>query len=151
LLTEAEKSNWFPHILLQAGGPNAGVFAAPLGFDEKIFFTGPTSPRDVTEEGLKEFRALAEKYKLTQKHFAAQLAGYGAAKILIEALKRAGKGLSREKLVQALEGFYEYQTGLLPPITYGPNRRVGAMGAYIVVVDLKAKRFAPVGEWVGIN
>jgi ABC-type branched-subunit amino acid transport system substrate-binding protein len=151
LLSEAGKSNWFPEIFLQSGSAGAGLFEAPAGFEGKIFSTFPTAPNDQKDEGLKEFRALAEKYKLPQKHLAAQVATYGAAKVLIEGLKRAGKDLSREKLIQALEGFYEYQTGLLPPITYGPNRRVGAMGAYIVLVELKEKRLAPVSDWVGIN
>lgn len=150
-LTEAGKVNWFPQILLQSGSAGAGLFEAPAGFEGKVFSTFPTAPNDQKEDGLREFRALSEKYKLTQKHLAAQVAGYVAAKILLEALKRAGKDLSREKLVEALEGFYEYQTGLLPPITYGPNRRVGAMGAYVVLVDLKEKKFVPVSEWVGVN
>ena len=54
-------------------------------------------------------------------------------------------------MIQALEGFYNYQTGLTPPITYGPNRRVGAAGAYVVMVDLKEKKFIPVSGWVSVN
>ena len=72
-------------------------------------------------------------------------------KILVEALKRTGKNLTREELIKTLEGFYEYPTGLTPAITYGPNRRVGAMGAYVVTVDLQKKQFVPVGGWIGIN
>ena len=150
-MREAEKVNWFPEVLLQGGGVNAKVFDAPAGFEGKIFFTTPTSPVDQTAEGLKEFRAFAEKYKLPQKHLAAQLTTYSSAKVLVEALKRAGKDLSREKLIQTLEGFYQYQTGLTPGITYGPNRRVGALGAYVVMVDLKEKKFAPTSGWIGIN
>lgn len=148
---EAEKVNWFPQILLPGGGVSGNVFDAPSGFDGKIFLTVPASPGDQTADALKEFRALAEKYKLPQKHLAAQVAAYSGAKVLVEALKRVGKDLSREKLIQALEGFYEYQTGLMPAISYGPNRRIGAMGAYVVVVDLKEKKFVPAGGWVGIN
>jgi hypothetical protein len=150
-MTEAGKVNWFPEILLQTGGFSAEIFNAPAGFEGKIFFTVPTSPGEQTEEGLKEFRALAEKYKLPQKHLAAQISAYGGAKILVESLKRVGKELSREKLIQALEGFYQYQTGLTPAITYGPNRRIGAMGAYVVMVSLKEKQFVPVGGWVVVN
>jgi len=76
------------------------------------------------------------------------LAAFSSAKILVEGLKQAGRDLSREKLIVVLEGLYEYQTGLTPPITYGPNRRVGALGAYIVSIDLKAKRFVPVSNWI---
>ena len=66
-------------------------------------------------------------------------------------MKRVGKDLSRERLIQALDGLYEYQTGLTPAITYGPNRRIGALGAYVVTVDLKDKKFSPVGGWIGLN
>jgi ABC-type branched-subunit amino acid transport system substrate-binding protein len=150
-LKEAEKLNWFPEIYLQAGGANASVFEAPAGFTGKIFSTVPTSPQNQTADALREFWALAEKYKFPQKHLASQITAFSSAKVLVEALKRAGKELSREKLIQTLEGFYEFQTGLSPVITYGPNRRVGAMGAYVVMVDLKEKKFVPVGGWVGIN
>jgi hypothetical protein len=71
--------------------------------------------------------------------------------MLIEGLKRAGKDVSREKLIQALEGLHEYSTGLTQAITYGPNRRIGATGAYIVAIDLKQKQFVPVSGWVDSN
>jgi ABC-type branched-subunit amino acid transport system substrate-binding protein len=147
-MTEAAKVNWFPQILLQSGG---AIFDAPAGFDGKIFLTVPTSPEDQTADALKEFRALAEKYKLPQKHLAAQVTAYSGAKMLVEALKRAGKELSREKLIQTLEGFYEFPTGLTPVLTFGPNRRIGAMGAYVLTIDLKEKKLKPVSGWVGIN
>ena len=151
LMTEAAKVNWFPEILLPTGAASGVIFDAPVGFDGKIFFTAPTSPADPTAAGLNEFRALAQKYNLPQKHIAAQITAFSSAKVLVEALKRVGQDLSREKLVQTLEGFYEFQTGLTPPLTYGPNRRVGAMGAYVVAVDLKEKKFTPVSGWVGIE
>jgi len=150
-MNAAAKVNWFPQILLQSGGVASGIFDAPAGFEGKIFFTAPNSPFDQTADGLKEFQAFVEKYKLPRKHLGAQAAAYSSAKVLIEALKRVGKDLTREKLIQTLEGFYEFPTGLTPPLTYGPNRRVGAMGAYVVAVDLKEKKFTPVSGWVGIE
>ncbi|MDT7540219.1 MAG: hypothetical protein QOE33_123 [Acidobacteriota bacterium] len=149
-MTEASKQGWFPTIYMtNAGG--AGILDAPSGFDGKVFISFPTAPADQSAEGIKEFRALAEKYNLPSHHLAAQISAYSAAKILVEALKRSGKDVSREKLINSLEGLYEYPTGLTPAITYGPNRRVGAMGAYVVTVDLKAKRFVQVGGWININ
>ena len=148
-MAAAAKVNWYPQILLQSASP--GIFDAPAGFEGKIFFPVPTAPEDQTADGLKEFRALAEKYKLTPKHLAAQVTAYSSAKVLVEALKRVGKDVSREKLIQTLESFYEFPTGLTPALTFGPNRRIGAMGAYVVMVDLKEKKFTPVSGWVGIN
>jgi ABC-type branched-subunit amino acid transport system substrate-binding protein len=148
-MTESAKVNWFPEILLQS--VTGAFFDVPAGFDGKIFFTVPASPADQTADGLKEFNVLVEKYKLPQKHLAAQVTALSSAKLLVEALKRVGKDLSREKLIQTLEGFYEFPTGLTPPLTYGPNRRVGAMGAYVVMVDLKEKKLTPVSGWVGVQ
>ncbi len=53
--------------------------------------------------------------------------------------------------MRSLEKLYEFQTGLTPRITYGPNRRIGALGAHIVTVDLENKNFAPVGKWIDIT
>jgi len=150
-MREADKLGWFPTIFLPGPGAGQEIFSAPIGFDGKVFLSFPTSPADQTVEGIGEFRALAEKYKLPTKHVAAQLSAYAAAKILVEALKRAGKDLSREKLIQSLEGFYEFPTGLTQAITYGPNRRIGAMGAYVISVDLKRQQFVSASGWISID
>lgn len=151
LMAAADKLSWFPTILLPGAGGGADVFGAPAGFDGKVFVSFPTAPADQTAEGIGEFRALAEKYKLPSHHLVAQFSAYSAAKILAEALRRTGKELSRERLIATLEGFYDYRTGLTPAITYGPNRRVGASGAYVVTVDLQGRRFLPAGGWIGID
>jgi ABC-type branched-subunit amino acid transport system substrate-binding protein len=150
-MREADKLGWFPSIFLPGPGAGQEIFSAPADFNGKVFLSFPTSPADQTAEGIGEFRALAEKYKLPTKHVAVQLSTYSAAKIFVEALKRAGRDLSREKLIQALEGFYEYPTGLTPAITYGPNRRIGAMGAYVITIDLKKQQFVPASGWININ
>ena len=76
---------------------------------------------------------------------------FAAAKIFTEALQRAGRDLNREKLVTALEGFYEYDTGVTPSITFGPNRRVGAGGSYVVSVDPAKRGFVAASGWVKDN
>ena len=150
LLRTAAREAWFPRLLMPASSGSA-VLEAPPGFDTGVFLSFPTSPDDQNAEALKEFRALAEKYQLTAHHLAAQMSAFAAAKILVEGLKRAGKDLSRERLIQSLEGLYQYQTGLTPAITYGPNRRIGANGAYIVSVDLKEKKFVPASGWIDVK
>jgi len=74
-----------------------------------------------------------------------------AARILVHALELCGKDASRESLVTALEGLYEYETGLMPKITFGPNRRIGALGAYIVTIDTEKKLFPATVEWVAVE
>jgi hypothetical protein len=59
--------------------------------------------------------------------------------------------LSRERLITTLEGLYEYDTGLMPKITFGPNRRIGVLGAYIVTLDPEKKLFPASAEWVPVD
>ena len=151
LMKEAEKSAWFPSIYLPGASAGREIFDAPAGFNGKIFFSFPTSPADQTPDGIKEFRALAEKYKLPAPHLAAQISAYAACKIFVEALKRAGRDVSREKLIAHLEDFNGFDTGVTPTITYGPNRRIGALGAYVISVDLQKKQFVPASAWIGID
>lgn len=150
-MKEAEKLGWFPSIYLPGAFAGREIFEAPAGFNGKVFFSFPTSPADQTPDGIKEFRALAEKYKLPAQHLAAQISAYGACKILVEALKRAGRDVSREKLIATLEGLKGFETGVTPAITYGPNRRIGALGAFVISVDLQKKQFVPASAWIGID
>lgn len=151
LMKEADRLRWSPLLYLPGAAVGEGVFDAPLSFNRKVFISFPTSPADQSAEGVEEFRALAAKYRLPATHVSAQVSAYSAAKVLSEGLKRAGRELSREKLVEALEGLNEYSTGLSPAITYGPNRRVGASGAYVITVDLESRKFLPVSPWVDTN
>jgi ABC-type branched-subunit amino acid transport system substrate-binding protein len=148
-IREASAAGWTPDVLL-LGALTPGDLAAgvPAAFKDRVFVAFPTAPADITPAGLAEFRALQEKYKIAARHTASQLAAYAAAKVFAEALRRSGRDLSREKLVTALEGLYDFETGLTPRVTFGPNRRVGAAGANVLSVDPEKKVFAPAGGWV---
>ena len=147
-ILEAEKRRWTPQLLLLGSLAGREVLDAPLSFTNRIFLAYPTLPSDQTRAGVMEYRALQEKHQLPAQHLATQLSALSAAKILVEGLKLAGKDLSREKLITSLEGLYEFDTGLTPRVTYGPNRRIGALGAYVVTLDVDKKRFIPVSAWV---
>jgi ABC-type branched-subunit amino acid transport system substrate-binding protein len=147
-MKEAERLSWMPDVFMPGSLAGREILDAPAKFKGKLFLSFPTLPGDHTEAGVAEYRALAEKYKLSQKHLAAQFTALCAARILVEGLKLAGRDLSREKLISALEGLYELETGLMPRITFGANRRVGAMGAYLVAVDPEKKEFIPASGWI---
>ena len=143
---------WTPYVLsLGVTTSRSLATNTPPAFTKKIFLSFPTVPADVTAEGVAEYRNLVEKYKLPQQHAAAQLAALAAAKTFVEALKRTGADLSREQLISALEGLYEYDTGFTPKLIFGPNRRVGAAGAYVITINTETKDFVSASGWVPAN
>ncbi len=143
-----EESGTAPRVFLPAATVTPGLLNAPVVFDGRIFIAYPTLPADVSESGRKAYAALGSTGTLPGAHFASQISALAAGKILVEALQRAGHALNRERLIAELEGMYDFETGLTPPISFNLNRRIGALGAHIVTVDLAAGRIVPATGWV---
>jgi ABC-type branched-subunit amino acid transport system substrate-binding protein len=151
LMKEAARLNWTPRVLVPGSLVSKSILEAPPAFKERLFLSFPTLPSDQARDAVTEYMSLAEKYRLPAGYQAAQLSALCAAKVLVEGLKLSGKEVSREKLITMLEGFYNFETGLAPPLTFGPNRRVGALGAYIVSIDPANREFKPASNWVAIE
>ncbi|MDT4953982.1 MAG: hypothetical protein QOJ02_2120 [Acidobacteriota bacterium] len=75
-----------------------------------------------------------------------QTVAYAATKTLIEAVKLSTRHLSRATLISTLEGLRDYATGVIPPVSFGPNRRVGIEGSFVVGIDLNNKRYVALSE-----
>jgi ABC-type branched-subunit amino acid transport system substrate-binding protein len=148
LLNEAATASWSPNLFFLGAlsGKDLSVTSPPES-KNKVFLAFPNVPSDISKEAMGEFRALQEKYKFQSRHIVAQLSAFAAAKVFVEGLTRAGRDLNREKFISALDTLYDYETGVTPRLTFGPNRRVGAAGAHIVAFDIVKKDFTPLG-WV---
>jgi len=151
LIREADQLKWFPLVFISGVQIGNEIFNLPAGFSRKIFITYPTLPGDSSPEGISELQHLHERYGISGKHMAAQISALSAAKVMVEAMTRAGKHLSREKLVLSLDTLFRFDTRLIPPLTYDPNRRIGALGAHVVALDLEKKSLFPSGPWVSLE
>jgi ABC-type branched-subunit amino acid transport system substrate-binding protein/mono/diheme cytochrome c family protein len=105
------------------------------GAPVSTFVAFATGPLDMTPEAATEFRALTQREDLPARDRSVQRQALAAAKILVEALQRAGRDVTRERLIDALETLQSYRTGLMPPVTFSPSRRIGTDGAWIVPLD----------------
>jgi branched-chain amino acid transport system substrate-binding protein len=66
-----------------------------------------------------------------------------------EALKLAGKDLTREGVMQALESLKDAETlATLPPVTYGPDKRISGDSAFVVKTKLNSDGKV---EWESIS
>jgi ABC-type branched-subunit amino acid transport system substrate-binding protein len=152
LLKHAEAAGWSPAVYLLGTLVGRNITElVPVKMKDKVFLAFPTIPADISAAGAAEYSALLERNKLTSTHAAAQASAIAAAMILLHGLELSGKDLSRERLVTTLEGLYEFQTGLMPRITFGPNRRIGVLGAYIVTIDPEKKLFPASAEWISVD
>ncbi|MDH3475788.1 MAG: ABC transporter substrate-binding protein [Rhodospirillales bacterium] len=142
---------WTPYLLTPGAMAGSVLFDMPPAFEGRIFVAYPTGPADYTRAGAEAFMQFRQRHGLPRRHTPTQIAAYASVKLLAEGLKVAGRSLSREKLVAALEKLYQFNTGLTPKLTYGPNRRIGALGAHIVALELENKAFAAKSDWIATD
>lgn len=151
LVQGADHFNWLPEVYIPGSMAGPRALATPGRFDGRVFLSFPTLPQDRSPEAAGAYAALAEDHDLPRRHLATQLSTLAAAHVFAEGVKRAGRRLTRSKLVDALEQLYKWDSGLTPPLSFDPNRRIGARGAYIVRLDLEEKTFERVGGWVEVR
>jgi ABC-type branched-subunit amino acid transport system substrate-binding protein len=147
-LIDASSRDWRPLVLVPGGLARKETLESLSGIRDRLFLSFPTLPLDTTREGRNEFERLALAYGLTGEHRSSQIAAMAAAKIFVEAMTAVGRAASREKLIEQLEHFYQRPTGLTRPITFGPNRRFGTRGAYIMGINPERARLVPVTGFI---
>jgi len=150
LMEKARTLGWAPYLLLPGSLSARAAVEAPALFQGRIFLAYPTLPSDERPRARETFSRLRTRAPAPEGYRMAQVSAYTAATVLTEGLRRSGRQVSRKKLLGHLEGLYAFETGLVPPLSYGPNRRVGARGAYVVTVDLTARSFRPVTGWMDL-
>jgi ABC-type branched-subunit amino acid transport system substrate-binding protein len=146
LVRELANQSSVPRMYLLSSLISRPLLGLPAVFDQRVLLAYPTLSSDISPAGRKEYQELATTYSLPSDHVQAQVAALAAAKLFVEGLRNAGRNLSRVKLVEGLESLYAFDTGVTPPLTYGPNRRIGARGAHLVRVDLANQTYVPVGD-----
>jgi ABC-type branched-subunit amino acid transport system substrate-binding protein len=151
LAAEAADLEWSPELLLPGIYASSGLFEFPSAFDGSVFVAYSTLPTDHTPRGVELFEKLHEDHGLDYQHSTQQISAYVAAMVLAEGIKRAGRELTREKLVLELEQLAGFQPGLMPPISYSRSRRIGALGGYILELNIEQKSFGTAGKWIDLQ
>ncbi len=143
-LGAARSSGWRPQVFVPGQLAGSTLLEPPEGFDARLYAAFPSLPSDLTPEGSDRYARLAATHALPATSRPSQQSALAATTLLTVALERAGRDLSREKVVAELEKLYAFETGLAPPVTFTANRRLGAPGAH--VVQAKSGTLVPVGD-----
>jgi ABC-type branched-subunit amino acid transport system substrate-binding protein len=94
--------------------------------------------RSVASPLVKEMLELLASRRKGEEATPAMLEGYAAAKVLVEALKRAGKDPTPERIKNALEGFKRVDIGGLE-ISYGPADHTGLEYSDLSIIGIDGK------------
>lgn len=140
--------DWAPQLLVPGPLASRELLALPPLFRDHVTLAYPTAPGNQQESALRDLAQLLQGRADARAHQPSLVSAYGAALLLVEGLKRTGRDLSRRKLLATLETVQSFDTGLMPRLSYNPDRRIGAPGGYLVAVDLEGKGLRPIGGYL---
>ncbi|HYG60824.1 MAG TPA: ABC transporter substrate-binding protein, partial [Symbiobacteriaceae bacterium] len=94
---------------------------------------------DPNNPDIKKFNEIYAKYNNNEQPNAYSTAGFIAAELLVKGLQDAGKDLTREKFVAALEALKGFNGIMAKDISYGPGDRRGSTAFYLNKVQKNDK------------
>ena len=104
-------------------------------------------PDPVTSDlpGVKLYREHMQRYFPKNEPNRYSIAGYFAGMLFAEGAKRAGRNLTRESMIASLESVKGFESGILPPITIGPDHETQKQGFWVRV---EKGRFKQLTDWL---
>jgi ABC-type branched-subunit amino acid transport system substrate-binding protein len=123
---------------LDVGG---GVSEGTLGF---CHYPDPESAEGA---GLDEYRGLMKKYFPEHRFNRYSLYGYVFGKLIVEGLERAGRDLTRESFLDAMESIRDWDSGgILPEVSFGPTDHHAQSAGFLC--ELVNGKFEPRTPWI---
>ena len=149
VMREANNLGWKPqfsgHNAL--GDPQTFQLAGPLA--EGAIAIAVMEPLDSDKPAVKAFIAAQQKYKPSTKPTTYSMHGYQAGKLFAEAIKRSGGKTDEPSIVSALESMKDYDTGLMAPLTFAPDRHAGSMAG--AIMKAQGGKWKIISDWLAAD
>lgn len=143
ILSTAKKAGWDVDMLGQAASYDTAVATAPGGTGEGFYSMTPTlyaypdDPRPEVRDLMARYRA---RYGIDMNYIGQT--GVSVAQIALEALRRAGRDLTVDSLVTAMESLHSFTDMYGNTYSFGPQQHHGSTKAFLAIV--KDGRWVPV-------
>ncbi len=146
-LKERQKIGWSETVMVSSGPLTDERYLALAGDAAEGVEGLSLWPDPVGSDlpGVKGYRVAMQKYFPKNEPNRYSLSGYVAAMLFTEGARRAGKNLTRESLITALEGLRAWDSGILPPLTIGPDHETQRQGFWVKV---EKGHFKQLTDWL---
>jgi branched-chain amino acid transport system substrate-binding protein len=149
-IRRSRKEGFHP-IFYNVSSVGANELARRLGKDgEGVIISQVVPPHDGTSLqdpmwGVAENMSLMNRFFPQNEPGFVELEGYLNARVLVEGLKRAGKQLSREGFIEAIESMGDYDLGVASPLSFSPVDHQGLEKVYFTRIE--NGKFVLISDW----
>jgi branched-chain amino acid transport system substrate-binding protein len=109
------------------------------GYGEGVVVTQVVPPPTAGASSLLAYQEQLRKYAPAERPGFLSLEGWISARLLIEGLKRAGRGANVEAVVDALESIRGLDLGLGAPLAFGPSEHQASHRVWGTVIDARGQ------------
>jgi branched-chain amino acid transport system substrate-binding protein len=145
IVQTARKMGWNVDMVGQFASYDTAIASLPGGATEGFFcmtpalYAYPDDPRPAVQEFAKAYKTRFGR----DPNFHGEV-GYTAANVIVLALDRAGRDLTLDSFITALESIKDYKDIFGSELSFGPNQHHGSTKSFLTVV--KDGRWVPVED-----
>jgi len=131
IIAEMDKIGFKPNLLASSVINDPALFQlAGPGIEGLLLLAWLPAFDDTSNPKIVEYQDFMKKYAANEQIGSFSLVGYTQGQLATEALKRAGKDLTRDGLIKALESFQDWKGSVAPSLTYTATDHQGVKAAY---------------------
>jgi ABC-type branched-subunit amino acid transport system substrate-binding protein len=151
ILQEIDRIGYKPTLALSAVANDPTLFKLSANTISNAWITAwlpdVTDPTN-NDPKVVAYRDFMKKYAPNETIGGFSVTGYTYGQLMTEALKRAGKDLTREKLIAAMETFNNWNDSMGYNVTYTATNHQGQNAVYFQQADAKQGRFVKKSDFV---
>ncbi|HEY0734070.1 MAG TPA: ABC transporter substrate-binding protein [Herpetosiphonaceae bacterium] len=146
IISEMDKIGYKPQLLATAVINDPALFQlAGPGIQGLVLGSWLPDFNDMSNPKIAAYHEFMQKYLPNEPVGGFSLAGVAYSEVLVEGLRRAGQDLTRESLIEALNGMQNFTDGLVPSVSYGPDDHQGAAAIYFM--QAKGDKFEKLSDF----
>jgi len=148
ILKQSHAKGWKP-LFLTVSFVGTNELISEAGQDaEGVVITQVVPPYYMTEQkSVALYRRSLNKYFPSEQPNFVSLEGFVDAMVLVEGLKRAGKDLTREGLIHAIESIHDHDLGLGPQLKLNYSAKEHKGFDHVIPSVVRGGRAVPFTDW----
>jgi branched-chain amino acid transport system substrate-binding protein len=145
IIQTVRKMGWKVDLVGQFASYDTAVASLPGGATEGFYcmtpalYAYPDDPRPAVQEFARKYKARFGR----DPNFHGEV-GYTAAQLVLIGLKNAGKDLTVDSFIKAMEGIHDYKDIFGSELSFGPDQHHGSTRSFLTVV--RNARWVPVEQ-----
>jgi branched-chain amino acid transport system substrate-binding protein len=145
IIQTARKMSWDVDLVGQFASYDTAVATLPGGATEGFYcmtpalYAYPDDPRPAVQDFAKRYKARYGR----DPNFHGEV-GYTAASVVLQGLEKAGKDLTVDGFIKAMESIHDYKDIFGSELSFGPEQHHGSTRSFLTIV--KGGRWVPVEQ-----